>query len=954
MQTNVKAAQEFLETLYVGTDGVITIWNKQTKETHWFNSKDSDAAAKQACNMAQSGLDAYYGVGVQGKRSATGRGREEDITVLPGFFADIDIDGDGHKSGKKYPPDIETVYKILADYPLKPTIVVLSGCGVHAYWLFQEALVLKDADDRAAAKGQLQGVQAKLINEAKKFGYDMDNTADLSRLLRVPGTFNFKTGDPVQVRILEFNKEARYSPDEFLVAEISPSKAPKVLGMATPSNQHLKNKIEKCAYCSYCKARAKDLTEPEWHSMITNLAVVDGGDKLVHEISSPYPEYNQAETQDKIDRAAQEQKPQTCAYIQTTIGFKGCPPEGCGVEAPVGLVTSKTAIAYLDLMAIRHRLPSEPNLVLSDDVVKKLGLLKRFSLRHFGLVMMEYKGLIKNKIDLRDLGKVIDEEVKRASARTAEKKDFHGIFSDITYDACVPDGWDIGPEGIYCSTANGRSCACIVPVILSKRLESVGGGSQLVELIYLRDGRSHTIRADRATVFSKQKVMELANQGLPVSTETAAEFVRYLNALERSNRDTIPVVNFVDHLGWVGERDFLPGVSEIMLLPKEENSTFTAAFRPKGELEEWKEVVGAIRRYPIARMILAAGFAAPLIDKLDQRNIIVHIWGTSMGGKTAVQKAVASIWGHPENAMFSFNTTNVGLEYRATFLRHLPVVIDERQSAGTRQGFLDGLVYMFGEGSGRVRGNKNGGTREVGEWNTLAITSGEHPISMEQSAAGVKTRLLEVYAEAVIPDMELAARLHTALKKCFGKAGPLFIKDVITHDNLEGLYNIVLDKIKPLTQELVGSHVACLGVILVADILSSMSIFDEKEDEAIAGALGTLMEIIPLLDTKRHADEATRAMNFIRSWVDQNEINFAYPQDFPREHYGWQLPGSIYVFPNALRTCLEQGGFNIERVKKDFSIRGWIDTNGKNEYSLPQRRPWDAKPARVYVFHFPE
>ncbi|KJR43873.1 hypothetical protein MCHI_000230 [Candidatus Magnetoovum chiemensis] len=50
--------------------------------------------------------------------------------------------------------------------------------------------------------------------KAGNYGWNIDNTSDLPRLLRVAGTYNFKTVLPEKVNILEKNGN-RYTPDDF-------------------------------------------------------------------------------------------------------------------------------------------------------------------------------------------------------------------------------------------------------------------------------------------------------------------------------------------------------------------------------------------------------------------------------------------------------------------------------------------------------------------------------------------------------------------------------------------------------------------------------------------------------------------------------------------------------------------------------------------------------------------
>src|SRR5699024_1171642 len=69
----------------------------------------------------------------------------------------------------------------------------------------------------------------------------------------------------------------------------------------------------------------------------------------------------------------------------------------------------------------------------------------------------------------------------------------------------------------------------------------------------------------------------------------------------------------------------------------------------------------------------------------------------------------------------------------------------ERQLAGNNQGALEKIVYIIASGTGKIRGAKSGGIQTVHQWRTVALATGEEPLSTETSQTGVSTRVLEIY-----------------------------------------------------------------------------------------------------------------------------------------------------------------------------------------------------------------
>lgn len=208
----------------------ILIWTLPDRASRF--CKSVDEAAADAVRLASENKDVYFGCGLAKRAVEFGRGTIGNIAAIPGVWVDFDIRGAGHKDTKKtLAPNVDAVENVLQKLVIEPSIVVHTGGGVHCYWLFKELWTF--ADDKAREDAQkfcLSWVRT-VQSVAKSAGYDVDSTFDISRVLRVPGTFNFKSGSPVPVRILRMN-ENRYDPSEiepFIMPDAvnaSPMKAP--------------------------------------------------------------------------------------------------------------------------------------------------------------------------------------------------------------------------------------------------------------------------------------------------------------------------------------------------------------------------------------------------------------------------------------------------------------------------------------------------------------------------------------------------------------------------------------------------------------------------------------------------------------------------------------------------------------------------------------------------------
>ena len=183
--------------------GKIAIWTKQDKQTAFFTSKDIDKAESYCLRRAAT-QDVYYGVGLVREKLEGGRGKEEDIIALPGFWLDVDFGEDGHKA-TKYPPSLQEACRVVQQFPLRHSLMISSGYGLHVYFLFDQLLQLNTSEDRAKAKALSSGFQKKFNELFAAEGYKLDNTSDLSRVLRVAGTKNHKNGSKKDVKVIFIN-----------------------------------------------------------------------------------------------------------------------------------------------------------------------------------------------------------------------------------------------------------------------------------------------------------------------------------------------------------------------------------------------------------------------------------------------------------------------------------------------------------------------------------------------------------------------------------------------------------------------------------------------------------------------------------------------------------------------------------------------------------------------------
>lgn len=193
----------FLRALFGHTcaSGEVLVWEKKRRRSAWFRA-DEGGLTRTATLLSGSSLDMYIGVGLRRKRlGRSRRGKARDICVLPGFWLDIDVlDARAHRK-TRLPQTREAALALLSDFELTPSLVVDSGYGLHAWWLFDEPWVLDSTEVWEHAVGLSVAFQSMWKVLAKRQGYDLDQLPQLDAVMRCPGSCNWK--DPRNPRPVE-------------------------------------------------------------------------------------------------------------------------------------------------------------------------------------------------------------------------------------------------------------------------------------------------------------------------------------------------------------------------------------------------------------------------------------------------------------------------------------------------------------------------------------------------------------------------------------------------------------------------------------------------------------------------------------------------------------------------------------------------------------------------------
>ena len=213
-----------------------------------------------------------------------------------------------------------------------------------------------------------------------------------------------------------------------------------------------------------------------------------------------------------------------------------------------------------------------------------------------------------------------------------------------------------------------------------------------------------------------------------------------------------------------------------MVPPEQEEVQRLNAIQCCGSVQGWIEnVIAPLYDNPKALFPVVSSFASVLFKPHDLTPILVDISGVSSSGKTSVQKACASVWGKPSEYISSMLTTKIAIERMAAFLNAFPLILDDTNTAHDPKA-LQQMIYMFGNGTGKMRGSLDG-SRGTSNWQSVFITTGENNILEYTNSQGSAARVIPVTNFKFInKEADYFTSLNQNVETYYGSIGLEFIK----------------------------------------------------------------------------------------------------------------------------------------------------------------------------------
>lgn len=301
-------AQDVINSLY-NPDDIVYLRVFDDKKTGTFQGAKLQVEAGKFATIEES-LSMHNGMG-RGIFFVVNTGGQDDASInrINAQFVEIDD------------LSFEEQQKLIDEFALPPSMIIKTRKSLHTYWFMKDAKVEK-----------FRGIQKQLVAHFK--GDPM--CVNESRVMRLPG-YNHCKQEPVLVECISFHPERRYTQQQ--LSDVLPEVEAEPVQNLRGVQKGLKVVELSCEFIKHCKNDAATLSEHDWYAMISNLAPFEGGDALIHEFSKPYPGYNVANTQKKINHFLESgTKPINCR----TIAEKGfvCPKMAsgeCSCKSPAAM-----------------------------------------------------------------------------------------------------------------------------------------------------------------------------------------------------------------------------------------------------------------------------------------------------------------------------------------------------------------------------------------------------------------------------------------------------------------------------------------------------------------------------------------------------------------------------------------------------------------------------------------
>ena len=715
-----------------------------------------EEADKIISQFAQQQRNIFFGVA----KYETGANRtKENVNALKAFWLDIDCgeakaEVDPHTGRPDGYIDQAVGLTALEDFcevvGLPQPTIVNSGRGIHAYWPL--------AEEVTRAEWEQVATRFQQVCRTQNFYVD-DKVFEVARILRVPGTFNYKGDEPLPVEIMSVGDVSSIS--EFrsilgVTAKMSAfdehwtpadNQAPQGgIGYSFDRIMRRSAAGDGCNQILQAYINRANLGYYEWFYALSVAARCEDAPVAVHKLSRDHEGYDPSMVDKKV---ATIKKSTSCAK------FRSVNPDFCDGCPHMGNIFGPR-----DLGKIPRASNEEAIIVEDDDGEEEVYRIPKYP-KPF------YRG----------------EEggIWRLPAKDSEEAD---------------------PIWVY-----------ELDLYVVKRMKDSEGISLLMRLHTPHDGVEE-FAVPMAKVTQKDELRKaLSAKGVVSAGKRFDMLMDYIllsaKQLQKDERSEIMRQQF----GWADNNSkFIIGDQELSAEgsfyspPSKATRSLAKFMGPVGSLDKWKEVWNLYGAEGMEAHAFAAlsTFGSPLLMFFKQTGAVINLFNSHSGtGKTTVLNMANSVWGHPhELRLKEIDTFNGKLQWVGV-LNNIAPTMDEVTNAKAE----DYSVFLYALSNGKGKERMLSGSNELRENNTTwcSITISTSNSSFSEKLSVLKTnpegelmRLIEYPIGLVQAVNNAAAKelFDQTLLNNYGHAGPIFIRYVLSNmERVRALCKRIQEKI---------------------------------------------------------------------------------------------------------------------------------------------------------------
>ena len=599
-----------------------------------------------------------------------------------------------------------------------------------------------------------------------KLSADHGCTGDVSRILRVPGTKNFKDVDnPKDVVLLQTGKATPFDDIASLVPIdlVSKKERPKrpmdeatkaILGNHTSRFLKIINRIREgdgCKQLEHIIVNQATIEEPLWRSALSIAGHCEDREIAIHNISKLHPDYNFDRTVDKADRIP---GPHSCKEFEglRPTGCKGCKHQG-NIKSPIQL----------------------------------------------GKVIARAKGS-DNSIEARSeaLDEVVTYHIPDLPYPYFRGKN-GGIYKSLPEDD--DDGIQVYEYDFY----------------LVERLEDSNLECAWFKLHLPKDGVREFI-ARTSDLLTKDKARQiLVDYGLVVHGRQIDLLIEYIVASITNQQRTTDAAKMHKQYGWntgdaaqknkilIGNREISAFGIKYVPVSNALND-FNHTLAKKGSYDLWKKGISIYERpgMELRAFGLFCAFGSLLMPffKSREKSAIVNLYNPESGqGKTTILQAMTSVYGNPDTDAKLINLwgdTQNSIINRLGYMNNLATAVDEMSNVepNALHEFLK--FVSTGRGKNRLGNGVNNERTNDTTFNLICVVSSNTDFRTvmfadKAKASGEMARFFQVrIAEDKNTSKEEADSYFSLMFENYGHAGEIFAQHLIAN----------LDKVKNQLSEM--------------------------------------------------------------------------------------------------------------------------------------------------------